>query len=146
MDGMKRLTPRTGRRVSKTIAGTTTQFLYDGANPVQELSGAVLADLLTGLGIDEYFTRTDGSGRRTLLADALGSILALADDAPWPMLNLFPSEYSMGAKPPEGSSSALQLAASLPAQAVRASGHRVQPGLGHGGPPFAYGEAFRRRR
>jgi RHS repeat-associated protein len=72
-----------GRRVSKTIAGTTTQFLYDGANPVQELSGAgaVLANLLTGLGIDEYFTRTDGSGRRTLLADALGSILSLADDA-----------------------------------------------------------------
>ena len=72
-----------GRRASKTIAGTTTQFLYDGANPVQELSGAgaVLANLLTGLGIDEYFTRTDGSGRRTLLADALGSILALSDDA-----------------------------------------------------------------
>jgi RHS repeat-associated protein len=73
----------TGRRVSKTIAGTTTQFLYDGPNPVQELSGAgaVLANLLTGLGIDEYFTRTDGSGRRSLLADALGSILALTDDA-----------------------------------------------------------------
>ncbi len=73
----------TGRRASKTIAGTTTQFLYDGPNPVQELSGAgaVLANLLTGLGIDEYFTRTDGSGRRTLLADALGSILALTDDA-----------------------------------------------------------------
>jgi RHS repeat-associated protein len=72
-----------GRRASKTIAGTTTQFLYDGANPVQELSGAgaVLANLLTGLGIDEYFTRTDGSGRRTLLADALSSILALSDDA-----------------------------------------------------------------
>jgi RHS repeat-associated protein len=42
---------------------------------------AVLANLLTGLGIDEYFTRTDGSGRRTLLADALGSMLSLADDA-----------------------------------------------------------------
>jgi len=73
----------TGRRASKTISGTTTQFLYDGANPVQELSGAgaVLANLLTGLGIDEYFTRADGSGRRTLLADALGSTLALTDDA-----------------------------------------------------------------
>jgi RHS repeat-associated protein len=73
----------TGRRASKTIAGTTTQFLYDGPNPVQELSGTgtVLANLLTGLGIDEYFTRTDGSGRSTLLADALGSIFALTDDA-----------------------------------------------------------------
>jgi len=50
---------------------------------VQELSGggAILANLLTGLGIDEYFTRTDGSGRRSLLGDALGSILALTDDA-----------------------------------------------------------------
>ncbi len=72
----------TGRRASKTIGSTTTQFLYDGPNPVQELSGGiVLANLLTGLGIDQYFTRTDGSGRRTLLADALGSVLALADDS-----------------------------------------------------------------
>jgi RHS repeat-associated protein len=71
-----------GRRTRKTIAGQTTDFLYDGDNPVQELSGGtVLANLLTGLGIDEYFTQTDGSGRRTLLGDALGSILALTDDA-----------------------------------------------------------------
>lgn len=71
-----------GRRIRKTISGQTTDLLYDGDNPVQELSGGVvLANLLTGLGIDEYFTRTDGSGRRTLLGDALGSTLALTDDA-----------------------------------------------------------------
>jgi RHS repeat-associated protein len=71
-----------GRRTRKIISGQATDFLYDGDNPVQELSGGtVLANLLTGLGIDEYFTRTDGSGRRTLLGDALGSILALTDDA-----------------------------------------------------------------
>jgi RHS repeat-associated protein len=71
-----------GRRTRKVIAGQTTDFLYDDRNPVQELSGGtVLGNLLTGLGIDEYFTRTDGSGRRTLLGDALGSILALTDDA-----------------------------------------------------------------
>jgi RHS repeat-associated protein len=71
-----------GRRTRKTIAAQTTDFLYDDRNPVQELSGGlVLSNLLTGLGIDEYFTRTDGSGRRTLLGDALGSILALTDDA-----------------------------------------------------------------
>jgi RHS repeat-associated protein len=70
-----------GRRTRKTISGQTTDVLYDWDNPVQELSGGVvLANLLTGLGIDEYFTRTDGSGRRTLLGDALGSILALTDD------------------------------------------------------------------
>jgi RHS repeat-associated protein len=69
-----------GRRRSKTIGGTTTQFLYDGLNPVQELSGgSPTANLLTGLGIDEYFTRTDASGVRNFLTDALGSTVALAD-------------------------------------------------------------------
>src|SRR5712664_2432649 len=67
-----------GRRVSKTIGGTT-QYLYDGANPVQELSGTnASANLLTG-GVDEYFQRTDSAGARSLLTDALGSTLALAD-------------------------------------------------------------------
>jgi RHS repeat-associated protein len=66
-----------GRRVSKTVAGTT-QYLYDGVNPVQELSGAsVSANLLTGLGVDEYFQRTDTSGPASFLRDALGSTVAL---------------------------------------------------------------------
>ena len=37
------------------------------------------ANLLTGLGIDEVFMRSDASGVRTLLGDALGSTLALTD-------------------------------------------------------------------
>jgi hypothetical protein len=49
-------------------------------NPVQELNGkhnaAVVANLLTGLGIDEYFTRTD-TATSTFLADALGSTVGL---------------------------------------------------------------------
>jgi|CXWL01.1.fsa_nt_gi YD repeat-containing protein len=49
-----------GRRTGKTIQGTT-----------------VTANLLTGLGIDEFFTRTDGVGVRALLPDALGSTVAL---------------------------------------------------------------------
>ena len=69
-----------GRRVKKVIGGTTTQFLYDGLNSVQELNGrhnpAVIANLLTGLGIDEYFTRTD-TATSTFLADALGSTVGL---------------------------------------------------------------------
>ncbi len=72
-----------GRRMSKTIGGTTTQFLYDGLNPVQELDGAsppnVTANLLTGLGIDQYFRRTDASGAMSFMADALGSTVALTD-------------------------------------------------------------------
>jgi RHS repeat-associated protein len=71
-----------GRRRSKTIGSTTTGFLYDRLNPVQELSGgSVLANLLTGLNLDEYFTRTDAGGVRNYLTDALGSSVALSDDS-----------------------------------------------------------------
>src|SRR5437763_3761929 len=67
-----------GRRVSKTINGTT-QFLYYGVNPVQEISGtSASANLLTA-GVDEYLQRTDAAGARSFLTDALGSTLALAD-------------------------------------------------------------------
>ena len=69
-----------GRRSGKTVAGSATGFLYDGINPVQELTGTTpKANLLTGLGVDETFSRTDSSGARHLLTDALGSTLALTD-------------------------------------------------------------------
>ncbi|MFZ3381057.1 MAG: RHS repeat-associated core domain-containing protein [Candidatus Acidiferrales bacterium] len=68
-----------GRRVAKTILGATTNYLYDGVNPIQELSGTTpTANLLTG-GVDEYFQRVDSAGARGFLADGLGSTLALAD-------------------------------------------------------------------
>jgi RHS repeat-associated protein len=71
-----------GRRRTKTVSSTTTQFLYDGPNPIQELvSGTPTANLVTGLGIDEFFTRTDAGGTSTLLVDALGSTLALSDSS-----------------------------------------------------------------
>lgn len=71
-----------GRRVNKTINGNSTSFLYDGQNPVQELAGKKgTANLLTGLGIDEYLMRTDRAGARSFLTDALGSTLALTDTA-----------------------------------------------------------------
>jgi RHS repeat-associated protein len=71
-----------GRRTGKTIQGVTTNYLYDGLNPVQEKNGiTVTANLLTGLEIDEFFTRTDGTGTRALLPDALGSTTALGDSA-----------------------------------------------------------------
>src|SRR5438876_37924 len=37
------------------------------------------ANLFTGLGIDETFTRADGSGTSTLLTDALGGTLEVAN-------------------------------------------------------------------
>ncbi len=72
-----------GRRWTKTVNAAQADVLYDGLNPVQEgvLPSTPAANLLTGLGLDERFTRTDGAGLRAFLADALGSAVALADGA-----------------------------------------------------------------
>ena len=69
-----------GRRTSRTVSGASTQFLYDSFDVVQEQTGgSPTANLLTGLGIDDVYARTDASGTRYLLPDALGSTLALTD-------------------------------------------------------------------
>jgi RHS repeat-associated protein len=69
------------RRRSKTISGTSTRFLYEGWNFVQEQTsiGAVSANLLSGFGLDETFSRTGSTGMSALLVDALGSTQELAD-------------------------------------------------------------------
>jgi RHS repeat-associated protein len=71
-----------GRRVSKTVSGSTTGFAYDGSNFVQEKngSGTPIANLLTGQ-IDHTLSRTDSSGARYFLTDALGSTVAITDSA-----------------------------------------------------------------
>jgi hypothetical protein len=74
-----------GRRQAK-ITSSTTQYLYDGLNPVQELSGAnppaVLGTSLNGLRLDSHFTRKDSSGNvSSFLPDALGSTLGLIGSA-----------------------------------------------------------------
>jgi hypothetical protein len=49
---------------------------------VQELSGgSVLANLLTGLGIDERFTRTESGTTSTFLTDLLGSAVSLTNNS-----------------------------------------------------------------
>jgi RHS repeat-associated protein len=73
-----------GRREAKTVNGNLTEFLYDGVNPVQETSGAtVLANILTGFGIDQFFTRTDVGANTTshFLTDIVGSTISLTDAA-----------------------------------------------------------------
>jgi RHS repeat-associated protein len=71
-----------GRRTSKTINSTQVGFLYDGLNPIEELNGSTpTANLLIGLGIDEYLTRTDSTGTRAYLTEALGSTVALTDNS-----------------------------------------------------------------
>jgi len=57
---------------------STTNFLYDGANAVQELAPIPRANLLTG-GVDERFTRTSATETDNYLTDALGSTVELTD-------------------------------------------------------------------
>jgi len=69
-----------GRRATKSI-GTSSTFLYDGANPVQEVIGGTnTANSLMG-GLDEVFQRTDSGGVRNFLTDALGGTLGLTDSS-----------------------------------------------------------------
>ncbi|MEW6246480.1 MAG: RHS repeat-associated core domain-containing protein [Nitrospirota bacterium] len=68
-----------GRRISKTISGSTTQFVYDGQDIVQETSGSTLgATYIRSLNIDEPFVRQVTSNEY-YHADALGSTLVLSN-------------------------------------------------------------------
>jgi len=69
-----------GRRNRKTMNGVPTEIVSDGLNPVQEQMGQTTANLLTSLDLDEYFSRVDATNGQFFLADALGSIVALADN------------------------------------------------------------------
>jgi RHS repeat-associated protein len=66
-----------GRRVQRVVNGLSTGYLYDGVQALAEF-GANEAALLTGLAIDEAIGRFAASGDRTLLTDALGSVVAEA--------------------------------------------------------------------
>jgi RHS repeat-associated protein len=72
-----------GRRLSRTVNGVHTRYLHDRMSPVQELTGAGVpqANHLSGLHADEIFAVTDSAGTRSLLTDALGSTIAVADSA-----------------------------------------------------------------
>ncbi len=67
-----------GRRAAKTVDGTETSYLYDGANVLSESSGGGTATLLDGPGLDEHLARTSGGVTQSYLTDALGSTVALA--------------------------------------------------------------------
>ncbi len=67
-----------GRRVARTVNGTTTRYFYDGAQAIGEITGGQQTSLLTGLGIDEVIARYTSAAARTYLTDALGSVIAQA--------------------------------------------------------------------
>jgi RHS repeat-associated protein len=70
-----------GRRNSKTVDGTTSFYLYDGPNMLQQRVGSEdPVTYLTGLEVDQVYARVDGDGGiSTYLADGLGSTLGLVD-------------------------------------------------------------------
>ncbi|RUL77760.1 RHS repeat protein [Dyella choica] len=68
-----------GRRISKSVQGVATQFLYDGSNIVQETQGNTINPILAGLAADERFARNDVTGRAYYLTDLLNSTIALTD-------------------------------------------------------------------
>jgi RHS repeat-associated protein len=69
-----------GRRTTRSISGIGTNYLYDGANIVQELSGLTPTANLMTAGTDEVLMRTDVSGSVYYLNEKLGSTIALLDE------------------------------------------------------------------
>jgi RHS repeat-associated protein len=69
-----------GRRAGATIAGSSRSCVYDGWNVVKEDGSTADAILVNGLGLDQAFARTVDSTTSSVLADALGSTIALADE------------------------------------------------------------------
>jgi RHS repeat-associated protein len=70
-----------GRRLSKLVNGTASTFLYDGADVVQEQTGAAPSvNLLLG-GLDNLLVRQDAGGVTSVLTGMVGSTLALVDSS-----------------------------------------------------------------
>ena len=69
-----------GRRSGKNVNGTVRNFLYDGANIVQEQdsSKALVAGYLTG-GVDEIFAQQSAGQTNGYLTDALDSTIRLTN-------------------------------------------------------------------
>jgi RHS repeat-associated protein len=65
-----------GRRISKTIGGLTTAYIYDGSDIVAEYSGGNLAaTYLHGPGVDEVLSAKRSGTTFYLQRDALGSVV-----------------------------------------------------------------------
>jgi RHS repeat-associated protein len=71
-----------GVRQSSTVSGTTTNYLTDGGNVLENLiGGTVTASDLTGPSLDQTFSRTDSTGTSSLLTDSLGTTVGLGSSA-----------------------------------------------------------------
>lgn len=70
-----------GRRIAKTIAGSSVNYLYDGRNVIQELVGTTPSANVLTAAIDEVFSRTDSSASFCLLTAGLNSVIGLTDSS-----------------------------------------------------------------
>jgi RHS repeat-associated protein len=72
-----------GRRIEKMVNGRTIQYLYDGKDIVQEIENSTPSvNYIRTLNIDEPLARITADGTvRYYQTDALGSVIALTDDA-----------------------------------------------------------------
>jgi RHS repeat-associated protein len=68
-----------GRRISKEVIGRATVYLYDGNTVVRETGDVGTASTLSGLGTDEYLSRTVNGVVSYFLPDAIRSTVALTD-------------------------------------------------------------------
>jgi RHS repeat-associated protein len=71
-----------GRRSSKTVAGTTTNFVHDGDSEIAEYdgSGALIRRFVPGPAIDEYVAMVTTAGTKTFFhTDKMGSVIAMSD-------------------------------------------------------------------
>jgi RHS repeat-associated protein len=71
-----------GRRLSKTVNGVTTRFIYSGNQVIEEITNGMTKRYLVGLGLDDVWAFRQGSTDEFLLKDALnGSVMAVVDPA-----------------------------------------------------------------
>src|ERR1035437_1259485 len=66
-----------GRRIAKTVANTTTQYVYDGPNIIAEYdnNGSLVARYTHGPGIDEVLSVKRGGTTSYFQRDGLGSVV-----------------------------------------------------------------------
>ena len=71
-----------GRRAAQEVGSTTiVHNVYDGLNIAEQQGSAGTSDMITGLGLDDFFARTDPSGTYAMLRDGLGSTIGLVNSS-----------------------------------------------------------------
>ena len=68
-----------GRRIAKTVNGTTTTYVYDGQNIAASITGGVVTHYVHSVGVDEHLAQSSAGVNLFLHADGLGSITKITN-------------------------------------------------------------------